>query len=707
MGSCIEIRILGRLRVRRPDGTIVDNAEWRTGKTADLVRLLALAGGRPVRVDTLLDSLWPSVDETKARASLRTAASQIRRTLGVDCLDRGFDGLALTGAWIDAEAFSVLAHEARAHARGHHHAQVVRIAREAEALYVDDIDLPVSADSRWVQESRENLATLRGDLLADAAESALQLRWYRDAEDFARRALRSDRMAERPHRLLMSAYAGLGETERALRVYDRCRRVLADELGIDPSPMTQALHLQLLTGGGTTHVVSTVAPPETAVDPLVRLVDAVVRHDGAHFVGVRGEQGAGRIEIIAAMCDRLAEQGWQTVRLDQVHGAMPNLASHDDGRPVLVTLPCINELSWHRLEHVVAALSQLRQRRVVAVAPLSSEVLSRVPALSVTGIDVVEHAVGSLDAPSLDSLAVELLGSPVSSELVSELQSASDGLFGRAVATLHTWLAAGRVVSTSAGLTVTDEDEQAANVQGSSGWAPLSSLLPADTDLAATLAALRGPVSSSRLTRLLTDVSYAQDVDTVLEGLDRLVDCNVLRVGPHGYEFRHPSVRDAAENWLRPSARMKLHRSLARSEVLKPEDRATQWSLAGEPVRAVAALLDAASLCHAGGQPARASILMTKAFDGATSGAWAPDDQLDALETVGQTAARLGCPVIARQSFERGAEVAVTSDPDAAARLQQLASGVQATPETTLHLVPAHWSQNAEEHLQAASGWDE
>jgi len=287
------------------------------------------------------------------------------------------------------------------------------------------------------------------------------------------------------------------------------------------------------------------------------------------------------------------------------------------------------------------------------------------------------------------------------------LQSASDGLFGRAVATLHTWLAAGRVVSTSAGLTVTDEDEQAANVQGSSGWAPLSSLLPADTDLAATLAALRGPVSSSRLTRLLTDVSYAQDVDTVLEGLDRLVDCNVLRVGPHGYEFRHPSVRDAAENWLRPSARMKLHRSLARSEVLKPEDRATQWSLAGEPVRAVAALLDAASLCHAGGQPARASILMTKAFDGATSGAWAPDDQLDALETVGQTAARLGCPVIARQSFERGAEVAVTSDPDAAARLQQLASGVQATPETTLHLVPAHWSQNAEEHLQAASGWDE
>ena len=294
MGSCIEIRILGRLRVRRPDGSVVENAEWRTGKTADLVRLLALAGGRPVRVDALLESLWPAVDETKARASLRTAASQIRRTLGVDCLERGFDGLALTDAWIDAAAFSSLANEARTHARAGQHAQVVRIAREAEALYVDDIELPVSADSVWVHEARESLATLRGDLLADAAQSAIALRWYREAEDLARRAHRSDRMAERPHRLLMAAYAGMGETERALRVYDRCRRVLADELGIDPSPATQTLHLQLLNGRGAAGSPPPATPPKAAVAPLLDRVSDVVRRTGAHLVGVLGRTGSGR-----------------------------------------------------------------------------------------------------------------------------------------------------------------------------------------------------------------------------------------------------------------------------------------------------------------------------------------------------------------------------------------------------------------------------
>ena len=56
MGS-IEVRLLGRLQVRRADGTMVDNAEWRTGKTADLVRLLTLAAGRPVRVEFVAEAI--------------------------------------------------------------------------------------------------------------------------------------------------------------------------------------------------------------------------------------------------------------------------------------------------------------------------------------------------------------------------------------------------------------------------------------------------------------------------------------------------------------------------------------------------------------------------------------------------------------------------------------------------------------------------
>ena len=687
MGSCIEIRILGRLRVRRPDGSIVDNAEWRTGKTADLVRLLALAGGRPVRVDALLDSLWPSVEETKARASLRTAASQIRRTLGVDCIERGFDGLALNNAWIDAEAFTVLAHEGRAHARGAHHAQVVRIAREAEALYVGDLDCHVAGEETWVSEARENLASLRRDLLTEAAESALALGWFRDAEDLATRALRADGMAERPHRLLMSAYAGLGEIDRALRVFDRCRRLLAKELGVDPSPLTQAVHLQLLSGAPAPRVFAAVTPSESAVAAMERVVTAAVRRDGAHFVGVRGLTGSGRCEVIVAMSHRLSEQGWRVVRLEPSDAALPALSSHDDGRPVLVTMPCVDELSWHRLEQVTEALASIGHRRAVAIAPVSFDALSRVHALRGAGVDIVEHEVGPLDPEALETLARTMLGSDVTDELVHELHGVSDGLFARAVAGIQTWLAEGRILSSARGLITTGPDEATRYGTGTGSWAPLHHLPAAAAELAATLAALQAPASTARLAAVMSDLGRAVDLCDLQENLDRLVDAQVLQVGEQGYEFRHPLVRDAAESWLRPTDRRQLHRSLAGSSRLGVEERAVQWTLAGEPAEALRALLDAAAVAVDNGYDARSAALVSHAFRLAGGGSWSPDEQLESFESVGQAAARLGCTSLARRAFERGAEVAVTVDPEAACRLADAMRAIEAT-----QLVPVQWS---------------
>lgn len=687
MGSCIEIRILGRLRVRRPDGSIVDNTEWRTGKTADLVRMLALAGGRPVRVDTLLDSLWPSVEETKARASLRTAASQIRRTLGVDCIERGFDGLALNDAWIDAEAFTVLANEGRAHARGGHHAQVVRIAREAEALYVGDLDCHVAGEETWVSEARENLASLRRDLLTEAAESALALGWFRDAEDLATRALRADGMAERPHRLLMSAYAGLGETDKALRVFDRCRRLLAKELGVDPSPLTQAVHLQLLTGAPTPRAFTAVMPPECAVTAMERTVAAAVRRDGAHFVGVRGLPGSGRCEVITAMSQRLSDQGWQVIRFEPSDATLPVLSGHDDGRPVLVTMPCVDELSWHRLEQVTETLASLRHRRAVAIAPVSFDVLSRMHALDGTGVAISEHEVGPLSPDELEKLANTMLGGDVTDDLVDELNAAAEGHFAGAVAALQQWLAEGRIVSSARGLIVTGADGVAPYGTGTGSWAPLHHLPAAAAELAATLAAVQSPASTARLAAVMSDLGRTVDLCDLQEKLDRLVDAQVLQIGEHGYEFRHPLVRDAAESWLRPADRRQLHRSLAGSSRLGAEERALQWTLAGEPAEALRALLDAAALAVDNGYDARSTALVTHAFRLAGGGSWAPDEQLEAFESVGQAAARLGCTSLARRAFERGAEVAVTFDPAAARRLATAMEAMEAA-----QLMPVQWT---------------
>ena len=49
----VEVRVLGPLRVRRADGSLMDPRALSTGQTVDLLRMLALHVDEPVPVDVL------------------------------------------------------------------------------------------------------------------------------------------------------------------------------------------------------------------------------------------------------------------------------------------------------------------------------------------------------------------------------------------------------------------------------------------------------------------------------------------------------------------------------------------------------------------------------------------------------------------------------------------------------------------------------
>ena len=243
----VRIRLLGELEVRRSDGSFVALEEWRTGKTRDLLRLLALADGHPVRASTLIDKLWPEAPSSRARNSLRTAASQIRRTAQEPCVVRQADALTLVNAWVDVNQFRTLGRRLQLAARGDAPAEVLTYARAAEWLYRDDFHAH-DDDSPWAVAERDELRQLRQQMLSDASVAALDQQLFREALDLATTAVRLDPTSETAHRSLMRAHAELGEVGMALRVFESYRAHLADELGVDPSPQTQELHLHLLRG---------------------------------------------------------------------------------------------------------------------------------------------------------------------------------------------------------------------------------------------------------------------------------------------------------------------------------------------------------------------------------------------------------------------------------------------------------------------------
>ncbi|MBM4432155.1 MAG: hypothetical protein FJ026_17675, partial [Chloroflexi bacterium] len=115
----------------------------------------------------------------------------------------------------------------------------------AQGLYRGDY-LAEDPYADWAIPTRERLREVLLESRDNLATCYLCLGRYQEAVDQARQALDHDRCHESAWRLLMEAYHRQGEQDRALRAFERCRAVLASELGVEPLPETLALHERIL-----------------------------------------------------------------------------------------------------------------------------------------------------------------------------------------------------------------------------------------------------------------------------------------------------------------------------------------------------------------------------------------------------------------------------------------------------------------------------
>jgi DNA-binding SARP family transcriptional activator len=78
------------------------------------------------------------------------------------------------------------------------------------------------------------------DVLAWNEEPALAL-------THASEAIELEPYRERGYQRLMRLHSQLGDRGQALRVFERCRTLLSEELGVDPSPETMSVHQELIS----------------------------------------------------------------------------------------------------------------------------------------------------------------------------------------------------------------------------------------------------------------------------------------------------------------------------------------------------------------------------------------------------------------------------------------------------------------------------
>ncbi|MDH4286648.1 MAG: bacterial transcriptional activator domain-containing protein, partial [Gallionella sp.] len=125
--------------------------------------------------------------------------------------------------------------------------EAARLIEHAFELYRGDF-LPGDDSSAWPLALRERLRSKFSRAIASLGNSLEQAgRWEKAAEVF-RKGLEVDRGAEEFYQHLMVCYQRLGRRAEAVALYNRCRDILRESLGIAPSSRTEAVLQSLMAG---------------------------------------------------------------------------------------------------------------------------------------------------------------------------------------------------------------------------------------------------------------------------------------------------------------------------------------------------------------------------------------------------------------------------------------------------------------------------
>ncbi len=330
LAMAVRVSLAGRVGIE-VDGTAVrDDGLGRLGWLA--LAFLVCERHRPVPRDELAEVVWGDELPRSWEQLLRGIASKARTLLAAAGLDpaealvselRAYRVHLPADAVVDVEEAAAGVEKGQVALMQGDPQRACDLAGAVVAMASRQF-LP-GASGTWVERRQAGLRELHVralEMLAAAAEA--QGRWPA-AADAAQEAVDLEPFRESAYLRLMAAHAGAGNRGEALRDYERCRRTLSEELGVNPSPATEAAYLSLL---GDPEPLS---PPAAAVSRLALpaalaevpggflvgrdrevgcLTDALaLAHDGRAAVLVGGEPGIGKTALVAAVARSAHGQG--------------------------------------------------------------------------------------------------------------------------------------------------------------------------------------------------------------------------------------------------------------------------------------------------------------------------------------------------------------------------------------------------------------
>ncbi|MCF8037383.1 MAG: bacterial transcriptional activator domain-containing protein [Desulfobacteraceae bacterium] len=245
----IRVYTLGRFAVIK-DGNPLSFPKKSREKPLTLLKTIIALGGRDVNENHILDLLWPEADGDAAHGAFKTNLHRLRRLFGYhEAIQRSGSKITLDSryCWVDAWVFE----------------RMLSRADKAWQSAANEKDLQKAADltqnaleyyKGLLFQSEEDMAISHREYLHHRFIQAIeQLGNYRQERKELEKAialyekgLKIDELVEPFYRGLMVCKHRLGRRARAWNAYNRCKKVLAENLNTSPSAKTEALKNSIL-----------------------------------------------------------------------------------------------------------------------------------------------------------------------------------------------------------------------------------------------------------------------------------------------------------------------------------------------------------------------------------------------------------------------------------------------------------------------------
>ncbi|MFI1013497.1 BTAD domain-containing putative transcriptional regulator [Streptomyces sp. NPDC020965] len=243
-GDVVDLRfsVLGPVRAWR-DGEALPSG---SPQQRALLAALLLRDGRTATSSELIDAIWGEAPPSQALATVRTYASRLRKTLSANALvsESGGYAMRIRRDCVDlavAEELAVEAEKARA-AGDHPHARALL----NKSLGLWDGEALANVPGPYAETQRARLDEWRLQLLETRLDLDLMAGCHAEAVSELTALTAAHPLRERLRELLMLALYRSGRQAEALAVYTDTRRLLAEELGVDPRAELSQLQQRIL-----------------------------------------------------------------------------------------------------------------------------------------------------------------------------------------------------------------------------------------------------------------------------------------------------------------------------------------------------------------------------------------------------------------------------------------------------------------------------